>query len=313
MDNLLPQFGRVNLLCVLGIIGTDRILLHVGRAVLGSLHEIIIYLHGDIGSGDFSFRHLGIDELFGVGVFDGDGQHQGTATTILGHFAGGVGEALHERHHTRRGERTVLHVTAGGANVRKVVAHTATAFHQLHLFLVHLHDTTVRVGVIFITNHKTVGQGHNLVAVAYTGHGAALRNDVFELVEQGENQLLAHRVHIALLDAGKLGCHTMVHVFRRSLHDVAVSVLKSILVDPDAGGQFIATKVLHDIRKDFCFLINRFLGFLLFHCLKIVFHVHRLGHFLHDLLTGMNQFSGCFFLHVHDFFCCVVLLKIEKG
>ena len=259
---------------VLRIVGTDGILLHVRCAVLGCFHEVIIHFHGNIGSSDFSFRHLCIDKLLGVGVFDGDRQHQGAAAAILGHFAGGVGETLHERHHTGGSKRAVLHVTAGGANVRKVVAHTATAFHQLHLLLVHFHDTTVGIGVIIITNHKTVGQGHNLVAVAYAGHGTALRNDIFEFVEERENQLFAHRMHVAFLNACELGSHTMVHVFGRSLHDIAVSVLERILVNPYASGQFIAAEILHDIGEYFCFLVNSFLWLFLFCHLKIVFQVH---------------------------------------
>ena len=37
--------------------------------------------------------------------------------------------------------------------------HTAPAFHQLNLFLIHFHDPAVGIGIALVADHKTIGEG----------------------------------------------------------------------------------------------------------------------------------------------------------
>ena len=46
-----------------------------------------IQFYRDVGSGHFAFGHLGIDEGFRVGVFDGYTEHQCAAASILSYLS----------------------------------------------------------------------------------------------------------------------------------------------------------------------------------------------------------------------------------
>ena len=50
-------------------------------------HEVVGQFYGNVGSGHFALSHLGIDEGFRVGVFDGYAEHQCAAASILSYFA----------------------------------------------------------------------------------------------------------------------------------------------------------------------------------------------------------------------------------
>ena len=193
--------------------------------VLDALHKFIIHSYGDIGSGDFALRHFCINKLLCIRMFDRDGEHKGTATTVLCHLAGGVGETFHEGDDAGGGLCAVLHVASHGTDIGHVVSHTAAAFHQLHLLLVHLHDAAVGVGVAAVADDEAVGEGDHLILVADASHGAALRDHVFEVVEQVEDLLFAHRVGVPPFHAGEFPSHAPMHVFRRVLHQFAVGVL----------------------------------------------------------------------------------------
>ena len=260
VDNLVPQLLGVNLGFHLGVFTADGVLLCVGGLVLDAVHEFVIDAHGDVGAGDLALGHFCIDELLRIGVFDGDGEHEGAAPAVLGHLAGGVGEALHEGDDAGGGLGAVLHVAAGGTDVGHVVTDAAAALHQLHLLLIHLHDAAVGVSVAAVSDHEAVGEGDHLVLVADAGHGAALRDDVLEMVEKVEDQLLAHRVGVAALDAGELASHTAVHVLRGVLHQLPVSVLQRVLVDPDAGCQRVTAEIVGHVLENLVLGVNGGLG-----------------------------------------------------
>ena len=127
--------------------------------------------------------------------------------------------------------------------MREVVADAAATFHQLHLFLVDADDGTIAVGVAIHADDKAVGKRGNLEVVSDAGHRAALRHNVAEVVEQAEDLVSAHRVGVALFDAGYLAGDAAVHVGGCLLVDVAERVFHGILVDPYLGGQFVAVEV----------------------------------------------------------------------
>ena len=157
---------------------------------------------------------FGVDEVLCVGMLYGDGQHQGSAASVLGHLTGGVGVALHEGHHAGGGEGAVEHRTAGGADVGEVMAHSSAALHQLHLLLVYLHDAAVGVGLMLVADDEAVGQGSYLVVVADARHRASLRDDVLEIPEQLVNLCCRHRVRVLLFNPGKLVRQAPVHLVR---------------------------------------------------------------------------------------------------
>ena len=177
-------------------------------------------------------------------MLDGDGEHEGTASAVLRHLAGGVRIALHEGHEAGGGERGVLHGRAFGADVREVVADAAAPLHELHLLLVDTDHGAVRVGVALDANHEAVRERGDLMVVADARHGASLRHDVAEVVEEFEELVFGQRVGILALHAGDLACQAAVHVGGRLLIDVPVSIFQCVLVDPDFGGQFVASEVV---------------------------------------------------------------------
>ena len=243
-DNLVPQGAGVDLFGIGGVGRVDGVLLHEGLALHGALHELVGNLHADVGAGNLALLQLGVDELLGVGMLDADAEHQGSAAATLGHLAGGVAVAHHEGHDAGGGEGGVLHGAAAGAYVAQVVAHAAATLHQLHLLLVNLHDAAVGVAVALVADDEAVAQAHHLEVVADAAHGAALRDDVLEVLEQLVDLLLAHGVLVLLLDAGILCGQAAVHHVGVELVD-AVVLAQGVLVHPHIGCQLVAVEILH--------------------------------------------------------------------
>ncbi len=50
----------------------------------------------------------------------------------------------------------------------QIVAHTAAAFHQLHLFLINSDHTSVRIRIAVEADYKTVAQRAYLKVIAYS-------------------------------------------------------------------------------------------------------------------------------------------------
>ena len=82
------------------------------------------------------------------------------------------------------------------------------------------------------------------MAIAYTSHWAASRNNVAEVVEQIEHLLLGHRIGVFLFNTRYLAGYTPVHVFRRTLVYIAEAILHGILVHPYACSKFVASEIL---------------------------------------------------------------------
>ena len=190
----------------------------------------------------------------------------------------------------------------------QVMPHTATTFHQLYLFLVHFHDTTIRVGAGIITDNKTIGQRRNLEIVTDTGHRASLRNDIFEMLEQRINQFLAHRIGIFFLDTGKLAGHTVMHLIRITFHQLTFIVFQRILVNPYACCQFVTIEIFHHFLENILFFI-RFHRLLLYPlcCFYLFMHTSHDQffqvielHLFQTALTTLNQsLLTVFFLILH--------------
>ena len=138
----------------------------------------------------------------------------------------------------------------------QVVTHTATALHQLHLFLVDAHNGTIRVGIAVEPYHKAVRQRGHLVRVADTRHWAARRNNVSEMVEQLEYLLCRKRIGIFLLHTGYLVGNAPVHHARTVLVNVAKTVFHGIFVHPNTGGQLIAPKIVERRGQSFVVRIS---------------------------------------------------------
>ena len=242
VDNLVPQLAGINLLTHQRIGRVDRVLLHKRLAVAHTPHKLIRNLHAHIGTRNLALLQLGVDKLLGIGVLDADAQHQRTATAALCHLAGGVAVALHKGDDTCGGKGAVLHRAAGGTYMGQVVSHTAAAFHQLHLLLVHLHDPAIRVAGTAVAYHKAVRQRHHLEIVADARHGAALWNDIAEIFQQLIDGLLRHGIGVVALDAGKLRRQTVVHHIGVQLVNLVV-VAQGIFIHPYIGCKFVAAKV----------------------------------------------------------------------
>ena len=244
VDDLLPQRSGVYILLVHRFLGVDGELLVIGFAGDGRAHELVVDLDRDVGARHLRRVHLGVDEALGVGVLDRDGQHQRTAAAVLRHLARRVGVTLHEGDDTRRRERRVEHGTARGAQVREIVSHAAAPFHDLHLLLVHADDAAVGVGGLLVADDEAVRQRSDLQIVADTGHRAALRDDVAEVVEQREDLVARQRVGIVLLDAFDLGGDTVVHIFGRAFVNMAERIFEGVFRNPYRRRQFVAAEVL---------------------------------------------------------------------
>ena len=190
VDDFVPEGAGVDFLGEGWCGGVDGILLHEGLAAAHALHELVGNLNGDIGTGDLALFEFGIDELLGIGVLDIDREHEGSAATALCHLAGGVAVAFHEGDDAGGGEGAILDRAAGGTDMGEVVADAAAAFHELHLLLVDLHNAAVGVAGAAVADDEAVGEGDDLEVVADAGHGAALRDDVLEILQEPIDGLL---------------------------------------------------------------------------------------------------------------------------
>ena len=117
MDNLGPQPCGIGFLHINRLIAVDGILLDIGLALNGGLHESVVDAHRHVGTGDLAFHHFGVDKRLGIGVLDTNREHQGTTAAVLRHLAGAVAVTNHERHQTGRGQSTVLDRRPLGADV----------------------------------------------------------------------------------------------------------------------------------------------------------------------------------------------------
>ena len=193
-------------------------------------------------------------------MLDGDGEHQRSSAAVLGHLAGRIGVALHKRHHAGRSQRAVQHRSAGGTQMRQVVAHSAATLHQLHLLLVDHQDAAVRVGRIVVADDEAVRQRNHLVGVADAAHRAALRDDELEVLQQLVYLLLAKAVGIVVLDARELAGDAAVHHIGVQLVDVALRILEGILAHPHRSRQLVTAEIVlrrsQRLVKTVCLHIN---------------------------------------------------------
>ena len=243
VDDLLPEFLRVDVLLVLRVVGIDRELLVVAAPLDRRTHELVVDLDRDVGARHLARVDLRVDEALGVGVLDREGEHQGAAAAVLRHLARRVRVALHEGDDTRRRKGRIEYGAARGADVREVMPHAAAPLHELHLLLVHAEDAAVGVGRVLVPDDEAVGERRHLEVVADTGHRTALRNDVPEMVEQLEDQLAAHRRGVLLLDAFDLRGDAFVHLAGCFLINVPEGVLQGVLADPHRGRQVVAVEI----------------------------------------------------------------------
>ena len=221
MHNLGPKAGGVGLFLIDGLVAVDRILLLVGLAVDGCLHEGVIDAHRHVGTCHFALFHLGVDKRLGVGVLDADGEHQGATASVLCHLTRAVAVTHHERHQAGRRQGAVLDGRALGTDVRQIVSYTTTAFHQLHLLLVNLEDAAVTVRLTVEAYNEAVAQRAHLEIIADAGHGATLGNDVAEVAHQFKQAILGQWIGILILDTGNLACNATVHIVGRQFIQVA--------------------------------------------------------------------------------------------
>ena len=260
MNYLVPKFGGVHFLSVEGFVAVNRVLLDIGASFNGSLHEVVVHFDGDVGTCYLTFGHFGIDERLAVGVLDGNGEHQGAAPTILRHLACAVRVAFHEGHEAGGGEGRVLDGGTFGADVREIVSHATTAFHQLNLLLIDSNDGAIAVGVAVHADDKAVGERCNLVVVSDTRHGASLWNDKTEVVDEVEDFLGTHGVGITTFDARYFVGNAPMHVGGGLLVDVAEGVLHGIFVNPNFCSKLVAVEIgqtgLKSLVVGICFLFH---------------------------------------------------------
>ena len=60
---------------------------------------------------------------------------------------------------------------------------TAAALHQLHLFLILLHDGAIGVCISLQANDEAVAQRGNLMIISDTRHGASCGDDISKVVQ----------------------------------------------------------------------------------------------------------------------------------
>ena len=243
MYNFLPKGRGINILYYCGIVAVNGVLLAIGRTFNSAAHKFIVNLHTDVRARHLSFRHLGINEGFRIGMLDTNGKHQRTATAVLCHLARTIAETLHEGHQTCGGQCGVLHGRTLRTYLREVVAHTAATLHQLHLLFVFLHDCTIGVGIAIKADDKAVAQRSYLIIIADTRHRAACGHNIAEVVKKVEHILRTHRIGILVLNTRNLICQAPVHIDRRLLKDIPKGILHGILVHPHAGSQLIAIEI----------------------------------------------------------------------
>ena len=155
-------------------------------------------------------------------MLNGDREHKRTASAILSHLSGRVGVTLHKWNKAGRGKSAVKHRCAGRTDMGEVVSHAAATLHKLHLLLIHLHNSAIGICRTVVSYNKAVGERGNLIIIAYSGHWASLRNNIFKPIQESKYLLLAHRVRIFLLNLRKLVGKTPMHINRGLLIQVAV-------------------------------------------------------------------------------------------
>ena len=133
----------------------------------------------------------------------------------------------------------------------KVVSYTTTSFHQLHLFLVNLHDSAIRVGITIKPNNKAVTQRSHLIIIAYTRHRATSRNYILEMVKKFKYLLCRKRISVFLLYASNLVSNAPMHLFWTFLIDISKAVLHSILVNPYTCSKLVAIKIFKRCLESF--------------------------------------------------------------
>ena len=78
---------------------------------------------------------------------------------------------------------------------------------------------------MLVADHEAVRQRSHLEIIADAGHRAALRNNVTEMVEQGEGLLFGEGIRVFLLDAFDFGSDALVHLARRLFVNVPERIL----------------------------------------------------------------------------------------
>ena len=114
MNYLLPKFAGRDFLMKADLTfsllrGIYRPPLHILLVVDGSLHELIVDLHRDVGPRHLALGHLGIDEGLAVGMLDAHREHQRTTTPVLCHLARTITITLHERHQASRCQGRIMY------------------------------------------------------------------------------------------------------------------------------------------------------------------------------------------------------------
>ena len=154
--DFVPQRTGVNLLLHYRRLRIYWILLHKGLPVYHTLHEFVCDFHRHVGACNLPLLQFCVNKAFRIRMFYRNRKHQRSSSAALGHLARGVRIAFHEWDNARRRQRTVLHRTAARPYMAQIVSHAATAFHQLHLLLVYLHDAAVRIALAAVADHKTI-------------------------------------------------------------------------------------------------------------------------------------------------------------
>src|SRR5690606_29212606 len=111
------------------------------------------------------------------------------------------------------------------------------------LFLIHFHESAIRIRWPVRSDHKTVGKRGNLIRITNPGHWAALRDDVFEFLYQIENLILTQWIRIFLFNPGDLSGNPPVHIVRRLFKQSSIRILQGILVHPYTGSEFISLEI----------------------------------------------------------------------
>ena len=126
----------------------------------------------------------------------------------------------------------------------KIMSYSTTTFHQLDLFLVNTHDSTIAISISVKSNHKTVTQTCHLMIISNTSHWTTGRNYIFEMIKKFKNLLSRHRVLVLIFYTSDFIRYTPMHIHRTLLIDCTKAILHRILVHPYSCSKFITTKVL---------------------------------------------------------------------
>ena len=183
-------------------------------------HKRVIHPHGKIRTLRLALHRLSLDERLHLRMPDGYAQHQRTTPSVTHHLPGRIGISLHERDNPRRNAYGFPLLRTLGAYLGQVMPHATTSSHQLHLFLIHLHDGSVRLHGTVRSYHETIGKGSRPILVTKTGHRTSLKHNIFEMAEQIEQGIRPHRVRILSLNPSHLLRHPTMHIIRGFLIDV---------------------------------------------------------------------------------------------